>query len=273
MANVRSSFYIDGTAVNKVVNGTYVRWVTDQHKLHASPTITIPTLTLPQRDGVLSLPAYRTTGASEWSLTVAITGRDYAEFIMAKAEMDALVAPSASSVTIREDVKNAAGQTTLQLSAEAMLTSVDVDAPWDDEDGAYVTYSFLIPSGIWTSPEVTRTVTSTGTYTVSAGGSAPQSAVTFVVYANAGSVNFRASNPDLDDAYVSLRYSADDARTSTVRSQYGYSSYASSPRPKNNSVAVEVGPQTFRIGTDGRVRIDSMSGVRSVDIKTKVAWY
>lgn len=268
----RSSFYVDDQPIT--IPG--VRWVTDAQQLHGPQNISMAQVTLPGRDGELPIPSTRTVGASEWSLSVAVQGDSYADFMARKTELERLLSPRGRLVELREDMKDKDGFAVETVRARAYLTGSSVAGPWEgDVDGADLVYNFRIPSGFWTSDAVTASYTTPGTYTLNAarGGSAPQYEVT-VTLETSGGVDFGISNPDTGEAYLRFEDPENPAgRISDIDVNTVSSTFRATPLPIRNSNQLRVGEELFFIAPDGRIRIDRMTGVTRATITTRKAYY
>lgn len=269
MSATRSTFLVDSTPLRNTV-----RWVTSEQKLHGPSNISLPSVTLPGRDGELALPAARTTGAAEWELSMAVQGNDYADFMANKASLEALLNPSGRVVTITEQQRNAAGTLIRTLSAEAMLTGAEVERPWQSyADGADLRYTFRIPGGVWLEPEVSFNITATGTrtYMEAAGGSAPQQMVRFAALPSASTATITLNPTAQPDAWVSLTGMSGLSTGTTLN--FSPQTLAASQGSTNLTMFADCGPVPFHIKPDGRLNVTAFSGFSIFTVYTRKAWY
>lgn len=265
MALTRSTFSVGGTALNQ---GT-TRWVTSEQKLHGAQNITYAQVTLPGREGDIPLPASRSTGAAEWILSISIQGSTYAQVMDRKAALEAILMPFGRMVTIRETF--ATGGKVLE--AQGFVTETTVDRPWQSAvDGVDLSYTFRIPAGVWWEPETSFTVSGTGTtsYPAATGGSAPQTATRVEFTPSSGAARFAIASSGGTDSVLRLAGSGLTTGTSatiegsTLRAVQGSTNIAS---------MVDVGTTQFHINPDGVLVVSEFSGISSMKVYTRKAWY
>lgn len=272
MTTHRSNFYVDEVPIT-VPN---VRWVTSDQKLHGAQNIDMAHVSLPGRDGELPIPSTRSVGAAEWDLTVAVTGRDYASLMANKAALDALFSPVQRSVQIREDMKDASGAVVRTLFADGMLSGMSVGNLWNSPtDGVEITYTFRIPGGCWVELETSFTITGPNSSAVvmpsAVGGSAPQYMVRVEFMPTSPSATFSMTPSGNVDS--SLSFYGDG----TVTTGQQISIHARTLHAMQNGKSVEKyldsGPTQFHINPDGAVWVPTFSGISSMTVYTRKAWY
>ena len=252
MSNYRSTFSVNGTQLDQLPT----RWVSDAQKLHGPENISMAQVTLPGRSGELPIPSTRTFGASTWTLDMVVTG---------------LLSPASSLVTITEHMKDNSGKGVLTLSTQGYLVSADQAQPWNSpDDGVDLHYEFRIPSGVWSEPRKTVSV-STGSYSPDEfkGGSAPQTDVQVRLSSIAPGGSITISSSASGSAVMTYKNDSDTAQSNIVINTGRNEAIANGTRVSNY---LRTSHRGFYLGTDGKFTIKG-SGFSGASVTSSRSWF
>lgn len=267
MSNYRSTFSVGGVPLDQLPT----RWVSDSQKLHGPENVSMAQVTLPGRSGELPIPSTRTFGASTWTLDMVVTGVTYPDMMKNKAALEGLLSPASSLVTITETMKDNSGKGVLTLSTQGYLVSADQAQPWNSpDDGVDLHYEFRIPSGVWSEPRKTVSV-STGTYTPAdfVGGSAPQTDVQLKVGSISPGGSITISSSASGSAVMTYKNDSDNAQSNVVINTGRNEAIANGTRVSNYLLTSNRG---FYLGTDGKFTIQG-SGFSGASVTSSRSWF